>query len=292
MKLFREPLLHFVVGGAIMFAGYALVNSEDGNISGREPVQIGEGELRWLKETWTNQWLREPSTPELQGIVADLVTEELLAREAREMGLDANDTIVRRRLAQKLKFLVEDTAHLIEPTENALRQFYAANAIRFQTGAKVSFTQIYFSSERKDPTSDAKVALAELQTTGRSKSRKTIGDRLLIDAQFYSTDEQTVANLFGPDFAQAVFALDSGVWSGPVRSGYGVHLVLVRDRAVAKHRPFEVVRDDVLKEWRQEREKATHRDYLIQLREKYGVKFDDSVKALVSAEFVADMARR
>jgi parvulin-like peptidyl-prolyl isomerase len=293
MKLLREPLLHFIAGGAILFAGYAWMNSVQSNPSGLEPVRIGEGEVRWLQETWANQWFRAPSTQELQGLIADLVTEELLAREAKAMGLDDNDTIVRRRLAQKLKFLVEDTAHLVEPTEKELRQFYAVNANRFRTGARVSFTQIFFSSERhKDPMSAAKAALAELQSTDRSNSAGAIGDRLLVDAQFDAADEQTVANVFGPDFAREVFTLHPSVWSGPVKSGYGVHLVLVTDLTAAKQRPFEVVRDEVLKEWRRERERTANREYIARLREKYGVRFDDSVKALVSPESVADLARR
>jgi parvulin-like peptidyl-prolyl isomerase len=293
MKLLTEPLLHFVLGGAILFAGYAWVNSEESNTRGLEPVRIGEGQVRWLKETWTNQWFREPSTQELQGLVNDLVTEELLAREAQEMGLDDDDTIVRRRLAQKLKFLVEDTAHLVEPTENELQQFYATNFARFQIPAKVSFTQLYFSSEqRKDPTSDAKAALAELQLTHQINSAGTMGDRLLLDAEFPAVDQQTVTNVFGPDFAQAVFALDPGVWSGPVKSGYGVHLVLVTDATMAKQSSFDVIRDEVLKEWRRDREKIANREYIARLRDKYGVKFDDSVKALVGAEPVVDMAGR
>src|SRR6185503_2370647 len=164
MKLLREPLVHFVVGGAILFAAYAWLDREQAVTKGLEPVRVGEGEVRWLTETWKSQWLREPSSEELQGLVADLVKEELLAREAREMGLGENDTIVRRRLAQKLKFLVEDTSRLVEPTEQELRQFYAANSARFQSGARVTFSQIFFNPEqRKDATSDAKAALIDLK---------------------------------------------------------------------------------------------------------------------------------
>src|SRR6185436_15285427 len=126
----------------------------------------------------------------LQGLVADLVKEELLAREAREMGLGENDTIVRRRLAQKLKFLVEDTSRLVEPTEQELRQFYEANSARFQSGARVSFSQIFFNPEqRKDATSDAKAALIDLKA-GRGDLPAPIGDRLLLDADFRDADEQ------------------------------------------------------------------------------------------------------
>lgn len=293
MRLLREPLLHFTVGGAILFAGYAWLNPERANPTGPDPVQIGEGEVRWLKETWANQWLRGPSTEELQGLVADLVTEELLAREAREMGLDQHDTIVRRRLAQKLKFLVEDTSRLVEPTEEELRQFYEANAARFHTRATVSFTQIFFSpAQRKDATSDANAALIELKTAGRSDLAGIIGDRLLLDLEFLDADEQSVSSMFGPDFARAVFALQQGVWSGPLKSGYGVHLVSVAHLTAAKQRPFAEARGEVLQEWRREKEKVANREYLARLREKYGVELDDRVKALLGTGPPPDMVAR
>ena len=293
MRLLREPLLHFAVGGAILFAGYAWLNPERANPTGPDPVQIGEGEVRWLKETWANQWLRGPSTEELQGLVADLVTEELLAREAREMGLDDHDTIVRRRLAQKLKFIVEDTSRLVEPTEEELRQFYEANAARFHTRATVTFTQIFFSpAQRKDATSDANAALIELKSAGRSDRAGSIGDRLLLDLEFQDADEQSVSSMFGPDFAGAVFALQQGVWSGPLKSGYGVHLVSVAHLTAAKQRPFADARSAVLQEWRREKEKIANREYLARLREKHGVELDDSVKTLLGTEALPDMAVR
>jgi parvulin-like peptidyl-prolyl isomerase len=288
MKLLSEPLLHFAIGGAVLFAGYAWLNREQAPTDSLEPVRIGEGEVRWLKETWTNQWLREPSTQQLRGLVADLVTEELLAREAREMGLEENDTIVRRRLAQKLKFLVEDTSRLVEPTEEELRQFYAANPAHFQTGARVSFTQIFFNPEqRKDATSDAMAALSELKAAGRNDLPTTIGDRLLLGADFRDADEQTVSSMFGQEFSRAVFALSAGVWSGPIESGYGVHLVSIADLAPAKQRPFDEVRDAVLAEWRRQQESEANFDYLARLREKYGVELDDSVKPLLGTELVS-----
>ncbi|CAN7416897.1 peptidyl-prolyl cis-trans isomerase [Rhizobium sp. LjRoot258] len=291
MNLLREPLLHFVLGGALLFAGYAGLEREQTDASGLEPVRIGEGEVRWLKETWANQWLRAPSTQELQGLVADLVSEELLAREAREMGLDRNDTIVRRRLAQKLKFLVEDTSGLIEPKEAELRQFYETNAARFQSGARVSFTQIFFNPAlRKDAFSDAKTALAELQASGDTDPAATVGDRLLFDAEIRDADEQAVSNMFGPEFARAVFALSPGRWSEPVKSGYGLHLVSIAYTSAAKHPPFEEVRDEVLQEWRREKERDVNRDYLARLREKYGVVLDASAKELLGTNRVADAA--
>ena len=147
MTLLREPLLHFAVVGAILFGGYSWLNGKRSEATAVEPVRIGEGDVRWLKQTWSSQWLREPSAEELKGLVDDLLNEKLMAREAEAMGLGEDDTIIRRRLAQKLKFLVEDTAQLAEPSEAELRQFYAANATHFETPGKLSFRQVYFNPE-------------------------------------------------------------------------------------------------------------------------------------------------
>ena len=136
MQLLREPLLHFAVAGAILFGGYSWLNNPRADTTAVEPVRIGEGDVRWLKQTWSSQWLREPSADELKGLVDDLLNEKLMAREAEAMGLEQDDTIIRRRLAQKLKFLVEDTAQLAEPSEAELRQFYAANATPFRDAGK------------------------------------------------------------------------------------------------------------------------------------------------------------
>jgi hypothetical protein len=291
MQFLKEPLVHFAIAGAILFAGYQWVNRDQVQTSGVEPLRIGEGEVRWLSETWSNQWLRPPTASELKGLIAEFVKEELLAREALEMGLDQGDTIVRRRLAQKLTFLVEDTTRLVEPTEEELRQFHATNAATFAMPATVTFTQVFFNAtDRKDAASDARAALAKLTSEGNSKTGATLGDRLLIEGDLRDADETTVSGMFGPDFAREVFALTPGVWSGPIKSGYGVHLVLPADMSTAKPRPFEEARDEVLQEWRREQEEAAQRDYIARLREKYGVILDDGVAALLGSQSAKDVA--
>jgi hypothetical protein len=207
------------------------------------------------------------------------------------MGLGENDTIIRRRLAQKLKFLVEDTARLIEPGEAELRAYYEANAALYQPFARLTFKQIYFNPERrKDPVSDAHAALARLSDTGNHNIEAAAGDRFLLDRQFADVDEQSVSAVFGPEFSRTVFALEAGEWRGPVKSGYGDHLVFVVAKTPAKNRAFEEVRDRVLEEWRAEQQQAVNLDYVDRLREKYGVVFDDSAKALLSPEQASALA--
>src|SRR3954454_6930648 len=104
MKLLREPLVHFVMAAVVLFSVYSWLNQSRPAVEGVGPVRVGEGEVQWLRQTYASQWRRAPDARELEGLITDLVNEELLAREAQAIGLGENDTIVRRRLAQKLKF--------------------------------------------------------------------------------------------------------------------------------------------------------------------------------------------
>ncbi len=292
MKLLKEPLLHFAVAGVVLFAIYAWLNESRPAADGVEPVRIGAGEIQWLKETYSSQWLRPPDANELQGLVADLVNEELLAREAQAMGLGENDTIVRRRLAQKLKFLVEDTSRLAEPTDAELHRYFEANAARFEDSPRVSFSQIYFNPDsRKDAAGDAALVLAELNADASADGAE-LGDRFLLDAEMMQADRQTIANAFGDEFADALLAVEPGKWSGPLKSGYGTHLVFVSARQAARKPAFEAVRDRVVAEWRRESEQKVSQEYLARLREKYGVGFDDGVKAQLESQPAADVSMR
>lgn len=284
MRLYRDPLLHFAVAGALLFVGYALMNGGETDTPSTDPVHIGEGEVRWLKETFANQWQRMPNDNELRGLVAGYLEEELFAREAKTLGLDQNDTIVRRRLAQKLAFLVDDTSQIVEPTDEELRQLYNTSAERFRVEARVSFTQVFFNPERRQHAeTDAEAALVSISTTGGDDRAITMGDPTLLETEFHDVDAQTVSNVFGADFARTVFLLKPGSWAGPVKSGYGVHLVRITDPRPATLPPFQEVRPKVLEEWRRQREDQTKAMYLGRLREKYGAVIDDSVSPLLAA---------
>ena len=196
------------------------------------------------------------------------------------MGLDESDTVVRRRLAQKVEFLVQDTSRLAEPTEDDLRKFYAAHAERFQTEARVSFTQVFFSREkRKDAAADAKAALAELARRGANAAE--LGDRLLVEAELRDADTQAVTSQFGRAFADSVFALKPGAWSGPIESGYGLHLVRVSEFSPGRQREFGEVKAQVLERWRDQRQGADNEKYFTGLLKKYDVVPDESVKLLI-----------
>lgn len=292
MKLLREPLVHFAVAGFLLFSVYSWLNERQSAADGAEPVRVGSGQIQWLTETFSSQWLRPPDANELKGLVADLVNEELLAREAQAMGLGEDDTIIRRRLAQKLKFLVEDTSRLAEPDDAELRRYFEANTARFEESPRLSFSHIYFNPEnRRNAAADAALVLAGLgAATGADAAE--LGDRFLLETEMAHADRQAIASAFGDEFSDALLAAQTGKWVGPLASGYGTHLVFVSAREPARTPAFEQVRDKVLAEWLRESEQKVSEDYLARLRDKYGVEFDDGVKAQLEPQPPADVSMR
>lgn len=287
MKVLREPLLHFLVAAAALFAVYGWLggNKQDNEQESSRTVHVRAADVQWLTGIWKRQWNREPTLEEARGLVADYVKEEILSREARAMKLDENDIVVRRRLAQKLSFLIEDTVHLAEPSEEDLRAVYNANPQRFDPGARISFNQIYFNPERRaDALGDAKQILMKLSADGNNEDTAELGDRLLSGSDFRAADEQAVSAAFGPEFAKKIFALKSGSWNGPLRSGYGFHLIYVEDVQNAKASNLADIRPQLVAEWRRAQEDIANQKFMAGLRKKYQIIPDESVKALVDAQ--------
>ena len=290
MKLLKEPLLHFVAGGAVLFAAYAWLDRDRADVDAKEPIRITEGDVQWLVDNWSKQWLRAPSPEDIARMVVDLTEEELLAREAVETGLDKDDTVVRRRLAQKLKFLVEDTSHVLEPTEAELASHHAAHAGRFEAGPTVSFLQVFFNPEhRADAVADAKTSLVALQRDGGETLAGTIGDRFLIESRFDDLDRTAVSGDFRSGVRRCSVCVEARV-HGADRSARGTGSTSSTSLLSRRQNryPLSEVRDAVLEDWRREKEEAAYREYLNALRAKYGVEIDDGVRALLRVEVAAD----
>jgi parvulin-like peptidyl-prolyl cis-trans isomerase-like protein len=289
MKFFKEPLLHFVLAGAILFGAYAWIHR--GNTAkSPEAIHITAGDVAWLKETWARQWLRQPSDDELKGLLADYLREELLAREARDLHLDQGDQVVRRRLAQKMTFLLEDTARAAVPTDAELRPVYEAHGKEFEDPARISFSQIYFDASRH-PEGALEAARRALVPLRHSGLPARFGDAANFPKEFTDETEPAVAGLFGADFTRAVFHLPVGAWEGPIQSAYGVHLVRVTKVEAARSRPFDDVRAQVVEMWRSEREKQATDAHVAALLQKYDVVVDESVKPLLGPATSAEIRR-
>jgi len=278
-RLLKEPLLHFLLLGALLFGAYGWVNRRAAGQTEREKhaVLLTTNQVASLREAWLRQTQRPPTQEELRGLVAEFLKEGLLAREARAMGLEENDSVIRYRLAQKLESLVRDTSPPGKPTEADLRRLYDSNRQRLQTPARVSFTHLCFLRDsRKDAVAEAKAALAEL---GRSPPDP--GRPLMPDAEVLDADEETVAGQFGSAFARAVFALPPGAWHGPIESACGFHLVRVSAVKPAQPLAFAEAKAKLLELWRDQHRRGVTDKYYAALVKKYGVAVDESLAPLL-----------
>jgi hypothetical protein len=284
MNLFREPLLHFLLAGALLFGAFAWLNrGEDASGDVDTTIRVTERELTWLAETWGRQWQRPPTDVELQGLVTDYLREELLAREARGLELDRDDIIVRRRLAQKMDFILEDTARLASPTEAELRARYDEDPARFSAPARVSFQSVFFSAEKRGDraATDARAALTRLTSGASDPDPARLGDSTLLPDRMEAADEQEIAGVFGPDLARTVAGFAPGGWVGPVESEFGLHLVRVTERREPEVRTFEAVRTELEEEWRRRANESARQAYFKGLLERYDIAATDGVRSMI-----------
>jgi hypothetical protein len=271
-NLFREPLVHFLTIGALLFALYAVTHTVEEPI--RDTITVNAAQVALLREQWEQQWQRPPTPQELQHLIDQHIREEVLSREAKALGLDRDDTIVRRRLAQKMEFLVADVATLIEPGEEELRAFFTARSAQYREPAKVSFTHIYFNPDdrRGHAQQDAERALSVLRTERNPPQRAPErGDRFMLHSDYIQQTQAEVAREFGQLFADRLFTSPLREWGGPLESGYGLHLVWIEERTEPTTPTFDTVRtevrDDVVAHARYEaNEAAYHR-----LRDRYTI---------------------
>lgn len=285
MNALKHPLLHFLLGGATLVALFMWLQPGEAEPVPVETTEdavlhIGAGEMAWLQETFTRQWQRPATRDEMIGLMTTYLKEELLAREARSLGLEKDDTLVRRRLAQKLSFLLEDTFRLQEPPEAELRAYFEASAARYADGTRISFRHVFFDPEKRaDAEADARAALAQLNENNVLVDE--LGDRLLIDPVIADADRLAILAQFGEAFADATLALPVGTWEGPVQSAYGVHLVRVDHRVEPEAPVFEDVRARVYEDWFNEHQRVEVAKYFAALMERYEVEVDPEVRGMI-----------
>lgn len=285
LRMLREPLLHFLLLGAALFGVYALVGDRPADPSGR--MLVTQGKVEHLVTGFTRTWQRPPTEQELQGLIEDYIKEEIYNREALAMGLDRDDTIVRRRLRQKLEFLSEDLAEIKSPADEELKAFLQKNPDPFRKPPKLAFHHVYVNSDKrgKSADADARQMLAKLNS---GANPETLGDIFLLPLEFELSDAREIAKLFGEKFTKALQAIEPGRWAGPVESGYGLHLVLLRKREDAGIPELGEVREAAEREWfaarRNEFKEAAYRA----LREKYTVTVERHKGARVEPAKVAE----
>jgi len=272
MKLLREPLLHFLLLGGLIFA--VLFEEEaPGTASVENQILIEAAEVERMAAAWEQRWQRPPSEAELSGLIGEAVREQVLYREALTLGLDRDDVVVRRHLRQKYEFLTQDLAYDTDPDDATLRAYFEAQGDRYAQSARVSFHQVLFSPTRRGAQAeiDAVQTLADLKWATEPGTAETLGDITSLPSDLVGLDLHAIEAMFGPDFVAALQTVEPGRWAGPIASDFGLHLVWITGRAPGRRLAFEEVRQRVRDDWIYEQRVAANEAVYRKLLERYEV---------------------
>ncbi|MBW2370751.1 MAG: peptidyl-prolyl cis-trans isomerase [Deltaproteobacteria bacterium] len=277
-RALREPLLLFLLLGGCLFALYqGLEPAGSGLAPDNETIVITQPRLEILAENFSRVWQRSPSADELMGMVEAFTREEVYYREAVAMGLDRDDTVVRRRMQQKMEFLAEELSRQVAPSDTDLQAYLQKHPEKFRAEPKLSFKQIYFDPARHGASlkADARLILVELSQQNDLTQTARWGDRLaLLQSDYEAVTQHQVSRLFGEAFSSHLMGIPTAMWQGPIQSGYGLHLVYVQKRIDATLPKLDTVREAVTREWLAGRQQEAKEQLYQSLRQRYRVKID------------------
>jgi hypothetical protein len=276
-RFWREPLVHFVLIGVALFALSALFG--DDRVERDDLIRVTAGDVERLRSLWIVQYKRPPTAEELRGLVDAHIREEVLNREAKLLGLDRDDVIIRRRLAQKLEFLSEDIATMVPPTDEEISDYFQENSEAYRIPEGVTFSHIFFNTDRRG-VEDAERAAAALRDQLNNQSIAPVdtrdqGDPFVLPLDYFERSRPEVDELFGStEIVEAVFTVDTGEWSGPVASAYGVHIIYVDDRTESRLPDLEDVRHRVSGDLVSDRRRVANEAFYKALLKRYTVEIE------------------
>lgn len=275
-RIAREPMVHFLLIGAAIFALSARFGGEQQSPP-RDRIVVTEGRVQQLAQIFTRTWQRPPTAQELRGLIDAYVKEEVYYREALKVGLDRDDTLIRRRMQQKMEFLTEPGEDALAATNAELESFLTAHRAEFRVAPKLAFEQIFINPERSETPVVARIdkLLKEVNGAPSDADLRSFGDPTLLPRTMPLVSASGVSLNFGKRFAERLAELPVDVWSGPVRSPYGLHLVRVTARRDGYDPPLAEVRAEVERMWRDDKRDAFRKAEYERLRAKYDIVFPD-----------------
>lgn len=256
-RFLREPMLHFAVIGGLFFALFAAV--DDSREQPADVIYISPERIDQLAAGFSSVWKRMPTQDEIDHLIEEDIREEVYYREAKMLGLDQNDTIVRRRMRQKMEFLIDTSTNLLTPAAGELEAYFVANKQAYGRQPRLALEQIYLGANPEPQVIDR--ALTTLQS-GSTTDLSEIGENSLLPGQLGLSVKTAVDGVFGKGFFNLILDFPIGKWAGPVTSAYGLHVVRVLDKLPPRTPPLAEIRDIVLRNWREGKaQKVRELDY-------------------------------
>lgn len=273
MKLLREPLLQFFFIGALIYLAYGLL-AEPVADAQHNTLVVDAGEIEWMQTSWKKRWNRLPTAQELDGLIQQYIRETIMYREALAMGLDKDDTVIRRRMAQKLAFLAQDLAMMTPATDEELQTWFNEHRDQYQAPTLYTFSQVFVDPDKRgDATLDDARAIKAtmIAQPEASDNSGTYGDDFMLQNYYPENAQADIHKLFGRGFAEAIVELPPGQWHGPVLSGYGVHLVYMHDISEPPPVEYTEVRERVQQDWQDNRREQLNEQFYTELQDRYNI---------------------
>ncbi|MCA0895012.1 peptidyl-prolyl cis-trans isomerase [Microbulbifer agarilyticus] len=278
-KIIKEPLLHFAVIGGLVFALYATAPGDTG--IGEKQIAVSAQDIERHVALFERKWQRLPTANELSALLENDIREEIFYREALALGLDRDDALVRRRLAQKMEFISADIAQMRRPSDEELQTYLDSNPTAFTAQARYHFEQVYLDPARRYSNADVLELLGQLRAAA-SVDHRQFSDPIMLPAQLVDTDTQTIDRTFGEGFAATLANAPTGQWHGPIQSSYGMHLVRIASHQPGRNAKLAEVRDAVEGAWRQAERKQAQAALYQSLRAQYQVLVPEAAHHLLA----------
>lgn len=271
-RIFREPLFHFFLLGAFIFLFYHW-NLEETQISDDRHILVTKEQIHSIQENFAKAWQRNPTPEELKFLVDSHILEEMLYRSALNLGLNKNDTVIRRRLRQKMDFILEDMVVEDIPSDIDLEDFFNKNQNQFREEPEFSFIHILFSEGSEE--NRAKNLLEKLRMMEGEPQASSQGAGTLLEPEYQSASYAYIGGLFGTQFANQLIQLPTKQWQGPIESSYGFHLVYIKDRNDGYIPPFEKVKEEIRTKLIDEKRKNARERIYKNLKNEYTIKIEN-----------------
>lgn len=272
--LSRDPLFHFMILGGLLFAaGLAWRHAHDPN-----RIVVDRFTLDRIAVGYRQRFGEPPSPQALRLAVAEYVGDEVLYREGVAQGVEKDDEIIRRRIIQKMRFLQEDRTLAPTPSEAALRRYYGEHRAQYITAPQASFSHVYFSTDGGEAAARRRAEQVRAALVRGESSATAGGDPFPDRSSFSNLNETDAERVFGKsDFSRALFTLEPGIWSRPVASGFGVHLIHVDHRSAASVAPFEAVRARIAADYAQDTQNSRNDQAIRNLEARYTISLPDGM---------------
>ncbi len=273
----REPLLHFLIIGALVFLAFEL--SQGDSIVEEDHIRIDAGTMAQLQAQFNRTRLRQPTDDELSKLIDNYIRDEVYYREARSMGLDQNDTVVRKRMYQKLDFLLEELTEEETPNDKVLAQFIDSHSSRFREEPHLSFIQVFFNLG-KNPELTKSYARKTLVRLNKGAAPESEGDPTFEQQTYQGVTPSEIKRVFGSAFSQQLNTLEPSEWVGPITSVYGIHLVKIINKKEGGMPPFSDIRQRAIREYKAERRQDLRETAYKKMRERYTITIDSAGKTI------------